>query len=174
MKETFDKALKHLLAHEGGFVNHPLDPGGMTNLGITLETYAHFTGRRASTITMEEMKDLTAKEAGPIYKRKYWDRCKCDQLPAGLDYAVFDFAVNSGPSRAIKFLQQCLAVEDDGLIGPITLRHAQETPTAELIKELCQRRQDFLEGLRTFKVFGRGWTRRVSEVERTSLGMVKV
>lgn len=172
MKENFSKCLEKVLVHEGGYINHPEDPGGMTNMGITAQTYAEYTGRRLSTITEREMRSLTVAQIAPIYKRKYWDRCKCDQLPSGLDYAVFDYAVNSGPSRAIKHLQQCLAIQDDGLIGSQTLKYALSTDTSELIQEYLQRRGDFLRGLRTFKTFGRGWMRRVESVQEGALAMV--
>jgi lysozyme family protein len=165
MKYNFSYCLAWVLKHEGGFVNHPEDPGGMTNMGITAQTYAEYTGRRLSTITEREMRSLTIEQVSPIYKRKYWDKCKCDQLPSGIDYAVFDYAVNSGPSRAIKHLQQCLAIKDDGLIGPQTLKYTLDAVPEELLREYMQRREDFLRGLKTFKTFGRGWMRRVTEVE---------
>lgn len=174
MKNNFSYCLTWVLKHEGGFVNHPADPGGMTNLGITAQTYAEYTGRRLSTITEKEMRSLTPELVAPIYKRKYWDKCKCDQLPSGIDYAVFDYAVNSGPARAIKHLQQCLAVKDDGLLGPITMKCVLEAVPEELLREYMQRREDFLRGLKTFKTFGKGWTSRVTEVETKAMQLINV
>lgn len=173
MKENFDSSLKRVLAHEGGFVNHPEDPGGMTNMGITAQTYAEYTGRRLSTITEQEMRSLTVEMVAPIYKRKYWDKCKCDQLPSGIDYAVFDYAVNSGPARAIKHLQECLAINADGIIGAQTLKYVENALPSELLREYLQRREDFLKGLRTFKTFGRGWMRRVNEVKELAEALMQ-
>lgn len=165
MKENFNQAFKDVLVYEGGYVNDPDDPGGMTNMGITAKTLAEFTGRRLSTITEKEMRSLTKEQVMPIYKRKYWDACKCDQIPAGLDTQVFDFAVNSGPARAIKELQKCLRVEDDGVLGPVTLKHISTFPLDLLIREYAEARRDFLRNLKTFQKFGKGWIARVDKVE---------
>lgn len=165
MKENFDTAFLNVLQYEGGYVNDPDDPGGMTNMGITAQTYAEFTGRRLLTITEKEMRELTQEKVRPIYKRKYWDACKCDQLPPGLDMQVFDFAVNSGPSRAIKELQKCLRVVEDGILGPLTLKHISTFPLEQIIKEYAEARRDFLRGLKTFQKFGKGWISRVDKVE---------
>ena len=102
MKENFDKCLEMLLSHEGGFVNHPEDPGGITNLGVTKKVYDEWTGRES---TEQEMRDLTPEDVAPIYKKNYWDRVKGDSLPSGLDWACFDWAVNSGTGRSAKALQ---------------------------------------------------------------------
>ena len=168
MKENFEKAFQDVLKYEGGYVNDPDDPGGMTNMGITAQTLAEFTGRRLSTITEKEMQELTKTQVKPIYKRKYWDACKCDQLPSGLDLLVFDFAVNSGPARAIKELQKCLRVEDDGVLGPVTLKHLSTFPLDLLIREYAEARRDFLRNLKTFQKFGKGWIARVDKVENTA------
>lgn len=168
MKENFEKAFQDVLKYEGGYVNDPDDPGGMTNMGITAQTYAEFTGRRLSTITEKEMQELTKTQVKPIYKRKYWDACKCDQLPSGLDLLVFDFAVNSGPARAIKELQKCLRVEVDGILGAITLKHIDTFPLDQIIKEYAEARRDFLRNLKTFPKFGKGWISRVDKVELTA------
>ena len=93
MKDNFDKCLEMLLHHEGGFVNHPRDPGGITNLGVTKRVYEKWVGR---IVSEQEMRDLTVEQVGPIYRNDYWNKCKCDDLPSGLDWSVFDWAVNSG------------------------------------------------------------------------------
>lgn len=165
MKRNFEAALAQTLKWEGGFVNHPDDPGGMTNKGITANTYAEFTGRRLSTITEKEMKDLSDDLTKQIYKRKYWDAVKGDQLPDGLDVLVFDFAVNSGPARAIKELQQCLNVPVDGILGPITIKHISTFPIEQIIKEYVQARLDFVKQIKTFNTFGKGWTKRINGME---------
>ena len=99
MNQNFDKCMEMLLHHEGGFVNHPSDPGGMTNLGVTKSTWDHFYG---DDIDEERMRNITVDDVKPLYKTNYWDRCRCGDLPSGVDWAVFDWAVNSGPGRAAK------------------------------------------------------------------------
>jgi len=103
MKENFKVCLDMLLSHEGGFVNHPKDPGGMTNLGVTKAVYDKHIGRSSSKA---EMMALTYEDVAPIYKKNYWDKAKCDELPSGLDWAVFDWGVNSGMSRPVKAMQK--------------------------------------------------------------------
>lgn len=162
MNNNFEAALLETLKWEGGYVNDPKDPGGMTFKGITAITYAEVTGRRLSTITEKEMRSIPDDVVKSVYKRKYWDAVKADQLPSGLDMLVFDFAVNSGPARAIKELQECLNVPVDGVLGPITLKHISTFPIEQIIKEYVQARIDFLKSLKTFETFGKGWIRRVS------------
>lgn len=173
MKDNFNKAFELMIAHEGGFVNHPADPGGMTNLGVTAKAWAEYTGKLLSNITEAEMRALTVATVQPFYKRRYWDACKCDLLPSGVDLSVFDFAVNSGPKRAILVLQHCLAINADGLIGPETLKYSKLADARELVSEYNTARLDFLQNLRTFNTFGRGWTRRVKKTLSASLELVQ-
>ncbi len=167
-KENWDDAFKAVLKHEGGFVNHPRDPGGMTNLGVTKRAWEEYTGQQADET---EMRSLTAEIVKPFYKAKYWDKIKGDDLPSGVDYAAYDLAVNSGPARAAKYLQQIAGVPVDGVIGPKTLAAIKESPSEEVVDALCGMRMDFLKALPTFDVFGKGWTRRVAEVEEKAKGM---
>lgn len=171
MRKNFDFCLAELLKHEGGFVNHPEDPGGMTNLGVTKKSWEEYVKRQ---VTEADMRALTPKAVAPFYKTRYWDACRCDDLPAGLDYCVFDAAVNSGPGRAIKFLQAIVGCVPDGRIGPITLASVgadAEAGVEHLIEEYCAKRQTFWESLSTFGTFGKGWTRRGKEVCSTALDM---
>ena len=171
MKENFDKCLALLLAHEGGFVNHPQDPGGMTNLGVTKRVWEEWTGHE---VDEKQMRALTPELVAPLYKRKYWDACRSDDLVSGVDYCVFDVAVNSGPGRAIKFLQSCVGVNVDGGFGPRTLaavKVAEQDPE-RLIELYCAKRLEFLQTLKTFETFGKGWSRRVAEVKAKALAMV--
>jgi lysozyme family protein len=171
MKDNFDLCLELMLKHEGGFVNHPQDPGGMTNLGVTARVWEEWLGRPVSE---KEMRALTPTMVKPLYKRKYWDAIRGDELVSGVDYVVFDVAVNSGPGRAIKFLQSCVGVDADGGFGPRTLaavKKAEQDP-ARLIELYCAKRLEFLQSLRTFETFGKGWSRRVAEVKQAALGMV--
>ena len=164
MKENFDKCLEMLLHHEGGYVWHEEDPGGETNLGVTKKVYQDWGGTK-------EMIDLTVEDVAPIYKKNYWDRCKCDELSSGLDWAVFDWAVNSGTRRVSKALQKACGAERDGVIGNKTLALANGQDVKYMIEEIGVIRQSFYESLRTFKTFGRGWTRRNKETTEKALSM---
>ena len=166
---NFTVALQHVLQSEGGFVNHPSDPGGMTNLGVTARTWEDWVGHKPSE---KEMRELTAAKVAPLYKRKFWDAIKGDDLPAGLDYCVFDCAVNSGPGRAAKILQDVVGVKPDGGIGPITLAAVKAMDPIELISKYADKRLQFWQSLSTFETFGKGWTRRGNEVKDEALKMV--
>ena len=168
---NYNECLKIILMHEGGYVNHPKDPGGETNLGVTKRVYEEWGGTK-------EMKDLTIEDVEPIYKKNYWDKIKGDDLPDGLDLCVFDFGVNAGPGRAAKFLQKLLGVTQDGGIGPQTLGALQSaigedkvTQTREMIEKYQSMRQEYYEGLSTFDTFGKGWTRRVEETTHEAISM---
>ena len=169
MKENFNVALQHMLRHEGGFVNHPRDPGGMTNLGVTARTWEDWIGHTPSE---KEMRELTPEKVAPLYKRKYWDAIKGDDLPSGVDYCVFDCAVNSGPGRAAKMLQEVVGVKPDGGIGPITLAAVKAVDPVVLISKYSDKRLQFWQSLPTFETFGKGWTRRGNEVKEAALKMV--
>jgi lysozyme family protein len=160
MKDNFAEALEHVLKHEGGYVNHPSDPGGMTNLGVTKRVWEEWIGRQVDEKTMRE---LTPAVVGPMYRAKYWDKVKGDELPTGVDYVVFDAAVNSGPGRAAKWLQACVGVEPDGGIGPKTLA-AVAAFKGDLVDDYSKRRLSFLMDLPHWPTFSKGWSRRVAEV----------
>lgn len=170
MNVNFEACLEAVLKHEGGYSDHPSDPGGATNKGITLETYQHFKG--SQYVTKAQLKTIPDWDVSIIYRRMYWDKVNGDKLPLGLDYAVFDFAVNSGPGRAVKVLQGLLNVPRDGAIGQETLKKIAETDMLFLINSYRSARHAFLIGLTTFGVFGKGWTRRVEDVEQTAIKMV--
>ena len=119
MRQNFEQCMGWLLEHEGGYVNHPSDPGGETNLGVTRAVYEQYAGRQ---VMDGEMEGLTHDDVYPIYKENYWDRLRADDLPSGVDFCTFDWGVNSGTSRAAKALQRIIGVEQDGGIGPMTLQ----------------------------------------------------
>jgi lysozyme family protein len=167
-KETFAKAMEHVFAHEGGYVDHKDDPGGATNMGITIGTLGDW---RDKPVSKADVKALTRGEAAEIYRDLYWDTISGDELPAGVDYAVFDFAINSGPKRAAQYLQRVVGVDDDGAIGPITLAATARMDPAAVINALCDARLEFLKGLSTWSTFGKGWERRVKEVRTHALAM---
>ena len=169
MKKNFERSLEMLLHHKGGFVNHPKDPGGATNLGVTKAVYEKWVGREVS---IEDMKELTHEDVAPIYKKNYWDRLKGDDLPSGLDFAAFDWGVNSGTGRPAKVIQRYVTAAQDGAIGNQTLGLIAENNPADIIQYLYQQRQKFYERLKTFETFGRGWTRRNQETLKAALEMV--
>jgi len=165
---NFDKSLAELLKHEGGYVNHPSDPGGRTNLGVTQDVWEDWIDRAVSE---ENMRALTPAKVAPLYKELYWDRIKADKLPSGVDYVVFDAAVNSGASRAAKWLQTTVAAVADGAIGEQTLKLVMLTNPLMLIDKYSSNRLAFLQRLATWPTFGKGWERRVEEVRVTALKM---
>jgi lysozyme family protein len=164
MNTNFELCLSHLLQHEGGYVNHPSDPGGRTNLGVTQSVWEDWIDK---TVDEAAMRALTPEKVAPLYREMYWNRIKADDLASGLDYAVFDAAVNSGVSRAIKWLQMTCNVSPDGFIGYETLQTAK---TAS-IQTYCAHRMAFLKGRSNWPTFGKGWERRVKEVEAQALRM---
>lgn len=168
MTGNFEQCLAFVLKHEGKFVNHPKDPGGMTNLGVTKRVWEEWIGH---AVDEAEMRALTPDAVAPLYKKNYWDKIKADSLPAGVDYSVFDCAVNSGPSQAVKFIQRALNLTADGVIGPLTIAAAEQRDPAELIEQFYEERLHFLQSLKTWDTFGKGWQRRVEEVKQMALRM---
>jgi lysozyme family protein len=170
MKENFDKCLAMLLEHEGGYVNNVNDRGGMTNLGVTKRVYDDWIGRES---TEQEMRDLTPDDVAPIYKKNYWDRVKGDQLPSGVDWCAFDWAVNSGSGRPAKAIQRAVGATQDGAIGNQTLGLVAEKDPKFIIDYVYTVRQAFYEGLDDYKHFGRGWSRRNTETLHQAMEMVE-
>jgi lysozyme family protein len=170
MQDTIDKALSLILASEGGYVNDPHDPGGATKFGITISTLSRARGH---PVTPADIATLTENEARSIYRLYYWNAVRGDELPRGLDYALLDAAVHSGPKQAVTWLQLCLKITADGVIGPMTLAAVQTANPEALIGELSDRRRDALQKLAGFARFGRGWDARVERVRRDSLQLVQ-
>lgn len=170
MADNFSRSLKIVLAHEGGYVNHPSDPGGITNLGITKKVMESWVGR---SVTEQEMRSLTVEQVRPIYLERYWNRLGCDLLPAGLDLVVFDFGVNAGTRRSARMLQNIVGATADGDIGDVTRslleQYATTNGVSSVIRQFSQDRRDYYRSLGTFPVFGRGWLRRTDEVEAKAL-----
>ena len=171
MKDDFAKALPRILVYEGGKVDDPEDPGGRTNKGITQATFNAFL--RSHDAATRDVYGITDAEVSTIYKGEYWDRVRGDELPVGVDLCVFDAAVNSGVGRAIKWLQQSLgdhySGQVDGVLGNKTLQAIEDLGDADtLIEEFCARRLGALKRLSTFKRFGKGWTARIANVQKTA------
>jgi lysozyme family protein len=169
MQNSFPGALALVLRLEGGFVHDPADPGGATNLGVTRATLAAWRGR---AVSVDEVRALTPADVEPLYRRRYWHCVRGDQLPPGLDHAVFDLAVNAGPRRAVILLQQAAGVQADGILGPITLGACLGQDAAGLVRRLSTLRLAFYRTLPGWPRFGRGWERRVSAVEASALAIL--
>ncbi|MFS8181496.1 glycoside hydrolase family 108 protein [Pseudovibrio denitrificans] len=171
MQETFRLIIWDLLDIEGGFANRSrkADPGGPTNLGITQRTLQAWRGR---PVSVEEVENLGREEALQIYRVQYWDAVKGDDLPRGLDFTLFDCAVNSGPARAVKILQKILKVKVDGVLGLITLGAVKAQAVTYLINEFSARRLQFMKRLKNWPYNKNGWTRRVRHVQERSLELV--
>ena len=154
---NFDTAFEKLLGHEGGFSDHAADPGGKTRYGIT-EAVAREVGYRG------DMRELSLDLAKRIYMERYWHPVRADELPAGVRYAVFDAAVNSGPGQAVKWLQRAAGVADDGVLGPKTLAAANALNADSLRSKILAQRLRFMSSLPNWPAFSRGWSRRIADL----------
>ena len=170
MKDNFEQSLKMILHHEGLYVNHPSDPGGSTMRGVTQAVWEDWVDR---PVTEEEMRSLTVDDVTPIYKRNYWDRIKGDALPSGVDFAVFDLAVNGGTGRGARMLQKVVGVTHDGGIGPQTLGAVGRMDAVDIIEQYAAQREAFYRRLKTFDTFGRGWLRRNEETRMAAIKMAE-
>jgi lysozyme family protein len=164
---SFETVVHMVLEHEGGYVNHPSDPGGETKYGISKRAYPDV-----------DIAELTEEDAASIYKRDYWDRIKGDDLPAGVACVVMDYAVNSGISRASKALQSVCGISNgDGIIGPASLNAVwvtvKNTSEEDVINDVTEQRQEFIRGLKIYETFGKGWERRITETQEKALGLRK-
>ena len=172
-RSTFSYCMPLLFDTEGGF-NHrskKADPGGATNLGITQRTLSVY---RKRPVTIEEVRQLTYEEATEIYRLQYWNAVRGDELPYGVDLAMFDFAVNSGPGRAIKELQRILGVTADGVMGIHTMDAVQVSERHALAMELCVRRLAFMKRLKNWPYNKNGWTARVRKIQKLSGELAKL
>lgn len=167
MRDNFAACLAETLRHEGGWSDHPKDPGGATMKGVTLATYR----RWRPGATKDDLRRITDAEIAAIYRKGYWDAVRGDDLPAGLDLVAFDAAVNSGPKRGAIWLQAGLGVPQDGRIGPATLQAAELAGASMAIDRACDARLSWLRHLRTWGTFGKGWTRRVNDVRAAAKRM---
>lgn len=174
MDRNFARALPLVLKHEGGWADHPRDPGGATNKGVTLATFRAYVKPGG---TKDDLRKITDEQVATVYYQQYWAAVQAHMLPSGVDYAVFDFAVNSGPARAAKYLQKVVGVTQDGKVGPKTIAAAEKMNSTALINRLCDDRLAFLKrikskGKRLWDTFGKGWARRVADVRKHAVAMV--
>lgn len=154
---NFDQAFKMLLQHEGLFSDHAADPGGKTMYGVT-EAVAREAGYRG------DMRNLPLEVAQRIYKERYWDAVRADELPVAVRYAIFDAAVNSGPRQAIRWLQRAVGAKDDGILGPVTLGLVRDANQEKLVRVVLAERLRFMSTLSNWPAFSRGWARRIADL----------
>lgn len=147
----FDEAFKKLIGHEGGYVDHPADPGGATNFGISQRSYPK-----------EDIRGMTLERAKFLYRRDFWDAAGCDALPAKVRFSLFDMAVNSGVKRAVMTLQAAVNADQDGIIGKQTIMLIEIMPEAKLIARFNGHRLRFMSALPNWPAFGRGWANRIA------------
>jgi len=168
MASNFQECLDLVLKSEGGWVNHPSDPGGETNLGVTKRVWVEYVGP-----PVESLKKLTKEDVAPLYELKYWRPCYCEVLPRGLDFVVFSMGVNAGPGRSVKLLQSAIGCVPDGVIGPRTRELISSSNGADIIKKFSTARREYYQSLKTFPIFGKGWLIRVDREEQEALDMCK-
>ena len=173
MKSSFDGAFNHVMQSEGGYNNDPLDPGGETNLGVTKKAWAAYLGR---AIQDGEMAALTQSAVKPFYKSQYWDKIRGDDLPKGIDYIVFDFAINAGVRQAILFLQRCVGATADGVIGPATMTKIAQSNMRMVILGFTNQKELFYRDIAQRKPsqerFLKGWLVRASTTEAKAMTML--
>ena len=177
MISNWQQAFKQMLASEGGFTDDERDNGnklpdgrkGSTMLGVTQFNWEQHVGHQ---VTHDQMRKLTPADVEPLYKKKYWDVVRADELPSGIDYLVFDMGVNAGPGRSIKLLQAAVGVPADGGFGPMTMAAVLAADPVKLIEDFSQAKEDFYRSLNDFSVYGTGWLNRVAEVKQKASTMV--
>ena len=173
MRSNFQTCLNKVFEREGGYVNHPEDPGGMTNLGVTRRAWSDWLGR---SVTEQEMRSLTREDVTPFYKQMYWDAVRADDLPSGLDLQLFDFGINAGTHRAMRKLQEMVGSGADGIYGPNTAAaiasYIKERGIASAVVHYTDKREDHYRSLSTFSTFGRGWLNRNREVTEDAMELI--
>jgi lysozyme family protein len=177
MVSNWQKSFELMLQSEGGYSDDQRDSGnhlpdgrqGSTMLGVTQYNWENWIGHE---ITQDQMKKLTHDDVKPFYKKKFWDVCRCDDMPSGIDYLIFDYAVNAGCGGSAKVLQRAVGVVPDGGIGPITLAAVNKYNANELIEKFSEAKETFYRSLSNFDVYGKGWLNRVAIVKTTALSMV--
>jgi lysozyme family protein len=177
MKHNWQQAFEQMLASEGGFSDDERDNGnklpdgrkGSTMLGVTQYNWEAHVGHE---VTHDQMRKLTPADVEPLYKKKYWDVVRADELPNGIDYLVFDMGVNAGPGRSIKLLQAAVGTTPDGGLGPITLSAVWAADPVKLIQDFSDAKEEFYRSLNDFSVYGTGWLNRVAAVKVKASSML--
>jgi hypothetical protein len=169
MNTNFNKCLNLVLQSEGLYVDNSKDPGGETMRGVTRNAWAGWLKR---PIEDGEMAKLTVEDVTPFYKALYWDKTYCDELPVGVDYIIFDAAVNMGSGQSVKLLQEALGCFPDGVLGPNTLNAIEDANPISIVNNFSTEKEDFYKQLKTFPIFGKGWLNRVEQVKTRAIEMI--
>lgn len=169
---NFERSLNETLKWEGGWSNHPKDPGGPTMRGVIQRVYDAW--RKRNGLPRRSVRHIEEHELQAIYRENYWQLVRGDELPPGVDLCVFDYGVNSGPSRSVSHLQEVLGVKIDGNMGPVTLDAVNAADPVEIVKKLCARRRKFVRQIKTYHVFGKGWNRRIDGIEQVACTMCEL
>ena len=177
MLSNWDKSFDMVIAHEGGFTDDPRDPGnklpdgrpGCTMWGCTQANWEAYVGHH---VTHDDMKALKKDDVKPLYKKNYWDAVHGDELPSGVDYAAFDFAINAGPGASRKMIQRALGVAADGAIGPATMAAIKAADGKDFLKKFSDAKIAFYQTLATFPTYGKGWLKRVADVQAAASTML--
>lgn len=170
MRQNYDRALRRSLTWEGGWSNHPRDPGGATMRGVTQRVYDAF--RRQQGRATRTVRQIEHDELQLIYRELYAEKVRFDELPHGVDAVMLDAAIHSGPAQAAKWLQRALGIVVDGNVGPATVAAAAAAGDARaLVRAIMERRRAFLRALGTFSTFGKGWLRRLADIEAFALSL---
>jgi len=165
----FETCLSETLKWEGGWSNHPQDTGGATMRGVIQRVYDAWRERQG--LARQTVRKITDDELNAIYRENYWQLVRGDELPEGLDLCVFDYGVNSGPSRSVSHLQEVLGIKVDGNMGPVTIAAVNASDPVEIVKKLCERRRKFVRQIKSYPTFGKGWNRRIDGIEQVSCAM---
>lgn len=168
-KGNLQRCLEQVWPFEGGYVDHPRDPGGATNMGITIAVLKQWRGK---AITKQDVRNLSKAEAAEIYAKRYWNPLRGDDLRIGDDLVVLDFGINSGIDRSARYAQAIVGASVDGRIGPVTLAAIAKMPSRQFIKKLCAKRLGFVQSLKIWETFGKGWSRRIAAMEASALSWV--
>lgn len=166
-RENFASCLTVTLTHEGGWSDHPADPGGATMKGVTIGRYREYYPNATKT----DLRNISNADLQRIYRNDYWNKVRGDDLPYGVDLSTFDGGVNSGPSRGAKWLQSAVGVKQDGVVGPATVKAAILADGKSTVQKICAKRLSFVHGLKTWKTFGKGWARRIADIEAKGVAM---
>lgn len=169
---SFETCLTETLKWEGAWSNHPDDPGGPTMRGIIQRVYDAW--RKRNGLPKRSVRHIEEHELQAIYRENYWQLVRGDELPPGVDLCVFDYGVNSGPSRSVSHLQEVLGVKVDGNMGPVTIDAVNAADPVEIVKKLCARRRKFVRQIKTYNVFGKGWNRRIDGIEQVACAMCEL
>jgi len=174
MLNNFQKSLQYVLESEGLFTDNPLDAGGATMKGITLETYRIY--KKNTHLTPNDLEQISDMDVSTIYLNQYWNACRCSDLPSGIDYCVFDMAINSGTGMSVKLLQKSVGTDIDGVFGSITLALTKGKDQLGLIRAFSDQKESFYRNIVAKRpsqsVFINGWLARINDVQERAIKMI--